>query len=56
VKVKTNKGLELEFTPEELRHFKLNTPEDVRGFIDKMEEKGEVKVGFVSQPQAEGSK
>ena len=44
MKIKTNKGLDLELTPEELRHFKINNAEELTKFVNILETK--TNMGF----------
>ena len=47
MRIKTNKGTEVELLPEELRHFKIHKAVDLKEFIDAIETKSQI--GFHSK-------
>ena len=52
MKIKDSNGVEIELTPEELRHFKIKTGMDIRKFIIQMNEKKEI--GFAEKNESLG--
>ncbi len=44
MKIKTKEGTEIELNPEELRHFKINSAEEVKNFVEKIET--DKQIGF----------
>lgn len=49
--IKTKNGLEINLSPEELRHFGIETPEEVKDFIDKIG--NNKKIGFKKENKDE---
>jgi hypothetical protein len=46
--IKTEKGLEVDLSPEELRHFKIKDSRSLKSFVSELANEEKIKIGFTS--------